>query len=254
MRKVEFKNFRNEILRGFVHEPRKIKGAVILLHGFPGNCKSLKTLARWLKFAGFLTLRFDFSGTRLSEGNFEDKLMSKEVKEIKSSVDFLSSNYKFKKLYLIGFSTGAIDLSLYAWKDKRIDRIVLSGGVADLVKCINYDFNKNQIKEFKEKGFIVYSRPGSWYHNKRLKRGFYEEFFKLNVKNSLHKLKKPILILHGSKDTTVPIENAKEIYDAANEPKKLMIIKGADHKFSKLRHKLKSFREIVKFFNNDKIK
>jgi fermentation-respiration switch protein FrsA (DUF1100 family) len=39
----------------------------------------------------------------------------------------------------------------------------------------------------------------------------------------------PLLILHGDRDEVVPIEQAKRLYAAANEPKQLYIIRGAHH-------------------------
>ena len=40
-----------------------------------------------------------------------------------------------------------------------------------------------------------------------------------------------VFITHGESDETVPIEQARTLFAAANQPKKLMIIPGADHNF-----------------------
>jgi len=39
----------------------------------------------------------------------------------------------------------------------------------------------------------------------------------------------PLLILHGDRDEVVPLEQAKRLYAAANEPKQLYVIRGAHH-------------------------
>jgi fermentation-respiration switch protein FrsA (DUF1100 family) len=39
----------------------------------------------------------------------------------------------------------------------------------------------------------------------------------------------PLLILHGDRDEVVPLEQARRLYAAANEPKQLYIIRGAHH-------------------------
>ena len=39
----------------------------------------------------------------------------------------------------------------------------------------------------------------------------------------------PVMILHGDMDDTVPIEIARRLYDAANEPKRFYTIEGAGH-------------------------
>jgi fermentation-respiration switch protein FrsA (DUF1100 family) len=39
----------------------------------------------------------------------------------------------------------------------------------------------------------------------------------------------PLLILHGDRDEVVPLEQAQRLYSAANEPKRLYVIRGAHH-------------------------
>ena len=39
----------------------------------------------------------------------------------------------------------------------------------------------------------------------------------------------PLLILHGDRDEVVPLEQAKRLYAAANEPKQLYVVRGAEH-------------------------
>ena len=250
---VEFKNSDGLTLRGFVYEPKKYDTAIVFLHGFPANCKYIvaSNMGNYLERLGYLFLCFDFNGTDTSDGKFEDKLMSKEVKDVKYAIDFLSKNYKFNKLIIIGHSTGAIDAALYSYKDKRVDKLILLGGVGNLKQAVRYDFSDEDVHDFKTKDYIIYKNKNHWTYNKKLKRSFYDEFFTLDVLGSLHKFKKPVLIIHGSKDESVPVEkDPQELYSAANEPKKLIIINGADHKFSKLRHGLKVLYYINKFIKN----
>ena len=253
MQKVEFKNKKGLTLKGFVHEPKKYNTAVVFLHGFPGDCGS-KTSSRGAKTfekLGYLVLRFDFSGTNKSDGKFEDKLMSEEVNDIKCAVNFLQKNYKYKKLILIGFSTGAIDAALYAHMDKRVNKVVLAGGVGKLNEAVRYDFTDEQVRDFWTKGYIIYKRKGHWTYKKRLKKSFYDEFFKLDVLGSLKKFKGAVLILHGEKDEAVPVnKDPHELYRAANQPKKLVILKGADHRFIKTEHWKKAVKEIERFIKS----
>ena len=43
------------------------------------------------------------------------------------------------------------------------------------------------------------------------------------------KIRVPLLILHGDRDEVVPLEQAKRLFAAANEPKELYVIRGAGH-------------------------
>ncbi|MEK6920549.1 MAG: alpha/beta hydrolase, partial [Nanoarchaeota archaeon] len=148
---------------------------------------------------------------------------------------------------LIGISTGAIDAALYAHSDKRITGVVLLSGLADLKRGVHYDFTEQQIALFQKKKYIVYNRPEKWYHGKKLKKAFYDEFFVLDIPRALKKYKKPLLIIHGSKDEGIPVLEAKDLYKVANEPKKLVVISGADHQFSSLFHGLQVLWHVVSF-------
>ena len=50
-----------------------------------------------------------------------------------------------------------------------------------------------------------------------------------NAKREVAKAKVPILFIHGSKDTFVPVNMCHEIYDCCASPKKKLIIEGAAH-------------------------
>jgi alpha/beta superfamily hydrolase len=260
MKKVSFKNGKGLTLRGYIYEPKSKNGiyetAIITLHGFPGSCESERVVktAELLEKKGFLVLRFDFSGTNNSDGEFADKLMSNEVEDIKFSIDFLQNNFKFKKLILHGHSTGATDASLYAYRDNRIDKLVLSGCIDRLDTSVHLDFTDLQVKDFWTKGYVTYKkRPGvkkSWLHNKKLNKSFYDEFFKLDIQSAIKKYKKQLLVIHGSRDEDVPIKKAIALYNFANKPKKLVILKGADHKFAKKKWLNEFVKEVDKFAKN----
>jgi fermentation-respiration switch protein FrsA (DUF1100 family) len=39
----------------------------------------------------------------------------------------------------------------------------------------------------------------------------------------------PLLLIHGDADTLVPVEHSRRLFEAANQPKRLLIVPGADH-------------------------
>ena len=252
---VTFRNHKGELLRGFVHVPPRYNSAqgvaIVFLHGFPGSM--FGTAARMLSVlgrAGFLCLRFEFSGTNTSEGKFEEKLMSKEVNEVGFAIDFLQNKYGFKELVLIGHSTGAIDAGLYAHTDKRITGLVLSGCTSDLLHAVRYDFSDVEVREFWRRGFIRYHRKNHWVDGKKLKKEFYDEFFTLDLPEALRKFRKPVLIVHGEKDEGVPVFNAREVYKMMRGRKKLMIVREADHSYSKRTYAGEVVSAVLKFIGS----
>ena len=39
----------------------------------------------------------------------------------------------------------------------------------------------------------------------------------------------PLLVIAGDRDRIVPFSHSREVFDAANEPKSLLVVRGADH-------------------------
>jgi fermentation-respiration switch protein FrsA (DUF1100 family) len=48
-------------------------------------------------------------------------------------------------------------------------------------------------------------------------------------REAIRKVDEPVLILHGTADTVVPVELGKRLFEAAGEPKRLVIVEGAQH-------------------------
>ena len=75
--------------------------------------------------------------------------------------------------------------------------------------------------------------------------------FRLNEKDSRKTLvnsKVPVLIVHGTDDNFVPCDMSRQAYAACREPKKLLLVNGAEHGTSFLVDKLDYVREVNKLF------
>jgi esterase/lipase len=53
-----------------------------------------------------------------------------------------------------------------------------------------------------------------------------------NVLAKTEKIEVPWLIVHGDADDVVPVDEGREIYGAAYEPKELVILEGVDHVYN----------------------
>ena len=47
--------------------------------------------------------------------------------------------------------------------------------------------------------------------------------------DKIGRVRAPVLIIHGDADTLIPPEEGRRLFDAANEPKRLEILRGVDH-------------------------
>ena len=89
---------------------------------------------------------------------------------------------------------------------------------------------EEQLKTSRETGYLEF---GS---GRRVRREFFEDIQGYDICEEVRKIHCPILIIHGSEDEVVPPENAVEIYENANEPKRLEMIEGGNHVFDDPEH------------------
>ncbi len=71
---------------------------------------------------------------------------------------------------------------------------------------------------------------------------------KHDVLREIKKARCPIQITSGSHDADVPLSTAKLLYKNANKPKKLNIIKGADHFFNLKNHRSRLIKSSLAWF------
>merc|ERR1711862_742549 len=56
------------------------------------------------------------------------------------------------------------------------------------------------------------------------------DFLGLDIRSAVQQSSSsPFLVIHGSGDMNVPLENGEELFEAAAEPKKMLVIKKANH-------------------------
>jgi fermentation-respiration switch protein FrsA (DUF1100 family) len=52
---------------------------------------------------------------------------------------------------------------------------------------------------------------------------------KFNLIERLPKIAVPILVIHGDRDSIIPLELGKAVFEAAPQPKEFYLVPGADH-------------------------
>jgi uncharacterized protein len=218
----EIKNQRGEKLDYTLHTPSKESNTIVVLgHGVTGNKDRpfVVALAEDLAEAGVHALRFSFSGNGASGGRFVDSNISKEVEDLGAVLDKLSSS----KIGYIGHSMGGAVGVLRAARDPRINFLVSLAGMV-------------HTKAFAEREFGTVT-PGQGFmwddSNCPLSEDYMNDMRKIDtVVNEAPKIKTPWLLVHGSEDDVVPVQDSRDIFAKANEPKKLIEIPGANHVFA----------------------
>ena len=210
----------------------KKKGTyVVFLHGFMSDLEGKKPRS-FLNFSkknnlGFLAL--EYSGHGKSSGKFTDGNISKWSKETSSLIKKI---IKKNDMILIGSSMGAwIALNQILKFKKQVKGFMGIGSAPEFLENLMWKkFSNKMKKEIIQNGII------------NLKHGDYEypisyQLIKDGRKNKIlhkkihHDLK--VVMVHGTKDTSVPIIYSKKVLKIFKSiKKKLVIIKNGDHSLS----------------------
>ena len=195
---------------------------VVICHGVTANKDRAwaLTLAAALTEAGHANLRFSFSGNGASEGDFEASTVTKEVEDLGAVLDVVSRDGQ--PLCVVGHSMGGAVGVLRAASDPRIDYLISLAGMVH-----THDFAQRKFGELTPGSDLMWEKPEC-----PLSSTFMEDMQAVDTVLPLAaKVQAPWLLVHGSADTVVPIEESREVAGKAGRST-LVELAGADHLFS----------------------
>lgn len=210
----------------------------------PGKNNSLKLLAESLAEAGIASLRFDKRGLGLSQsaGKAESELSFDDfIQDAESWLAFLKADKRFKRIGVAGHSQGSL-IGMQVALDKRVSAFAsiagpsLSIGETLMTQIKSNPYNPpNIIQEAQdivdtlEKGQLVEEVPS---YLKTIFRSSIQPFMiswmKYDPVDEINRLKMPILVINGSTDLQVSVEDAQRLH-ISNPKAKLVIIDGMNH-------------------------
>lgn len=194
---------------------------VVIGHGVTGNKDrpALIALAEGLAEAGISALRFSFSGNGESDGKFTASTITKEVADLGNVLDVLTDH----KICYVGHSMGGAVGVLRAANDERIEILVSLAGMVHTQAFADREFGDVT----PDQGFM-WDEPDC-----PLSKLYMDDMATINsVANHASKFGGPWLLVHGSEDDIVPIQDSIDVLQFANEPTELLELEGADHVFS----------------------
>ena len=157
---------------------------------------------------GFPVLRFNFRGTGLSHGEHDHGIG--EVEDVRTALDWLDREYHLPIVFA-GFSFGSAVGLRAACADDRVHAVI---GVGTPVSPVAADSEEPRVYTF----------------------------------DFLDNCRKPKLFVSGARDQFGPRAKLEIMVSSIPEPKKLVIIEGADHFFA---GRLKELREAIEMWLKD---
>ena len=229
MEKINLENSVGLNLVGDFYEADSDK-CIILCHGFTGDRHEwgrFDKTASELNKEGYNVLTFDFSGC----GESEDTpiTVEKEVEDLRSAIEFVRSK-GLEKIGVVGLSLGGLISARVA---DEINVLVLWSPVTN--KKENYLEALLSRTGFSMDGDVIIKnrREGGVFRKKIvISRQMAEDRKNINQKELLSKIKYPVLVIHGTEDESIPLDDSKKAMQYLQEGSKLEILEGADHVFS----------------------
>jgi uncharacterized protein len=244
---ISFLNYLGERLFGTHHRPdAPSEYGVVLGHCFTCTRHTgiLREAGARLTTAGFHVLRFDFSGNGQSEGVFIETSYSKYITEMEVAANFLKSQ-GVKWLGFAGHSMGAAVSVLAGARLSGIQAICAIAG-----RLIGMDpsriFSLDQRRQYQETGRLEFVSRG---RHLALDSRFLDDMLSHDMLAAVASLSIPLLIVHGSRDEIVPVDQAVKAQSINPGHSELVIIPGADHFFSQAEHRDFAARKIAEWFS-----
>ena len=223
---TEIRNAQGEKIDYTYHDGGEAATSTMLIgHGVTGNKDRahLVALAEGLAANGINALRFSFAGNGDSEGEFGECTITKEVGDLRAVID--AAEPEGGILYYAGHSMGGAVGVITAVQDGRLRGLVSLAGMVDCKKFAETEFGEEQ------SGFM-WEEEGC-----PLTETYMEDMRSIGtIVDKGGEVTIPWLLIHGTEDDVVLIQDSNDIFEKANEPKDLHVIGGADHSFNEPNH------------------
>ena len=219
---------------------------VIVCHGFKAfkDWGPFPAIGRYFAEAGFVSIVFNFSHNGIGKNfrkfsereKFSINTFSLELDDVAAILDGISTGridcpiIDKSKIGIAGHSRGGGIAIIKAQEDERIKAVAGWSTVSYFNR-----YTEGQRKRWREKGYVGLPsiNPESLF---RLRTDLLDDLEKngerLNIKRAVHDLRKPLLLIHGTNDIPVPIEEVKSLYDVSDKTlTDLILLDGIGHMY-----------------------
>ncbi len=224
------------------------KPVIIFCHGFKGfkDWGPFDLVADKFVEAGFVYVKFNFShnGTTVDHPvdfadleAFGNDNLSIEMDDLGVVIDWVCSGsfpvaqteVDTGKLYLMGHSRGGGISILKTKEDARVKKVCTWASVNEFSKY----WTDEELEKIKRDG-VVFVGNARTKQMMPIKWQMYENYFanlnRLFVPDAVKQMQVPFLIIHGTKDETIPVEAAIEMKEWNNKSE-LLLLENSNHNF-----------------------
>jgi len=228
------------VLRGWFFQAEDQNApAVIYAPATSRDQRSGLSLVQPLHEAGYHVLLFSYRGHGRSDGNrLGFTYGAEESKDVDAAVNFLYESKAIHRIGAIGHSAGAVSVIISAARNPHICAVVAAAPFASL----------EEVWETNRPALIPKQLLGLTMRFSELRKGYCR--CDVRPQDLIAKISpRPFLLVHGSDDKRITQEQALHLFNAAEEPKQMWLVEGANH--SEVRDPVldELIPEIIKFFD-----
>mgnify|MGYP002625925907 CR=1 FL=1 len=181
----------------------------LIIHGFTGNKdeRHLIAVSDAMNEMGIATLRADMYGHGCSDGSFRRHTLFKWIENALTLIDHIKKDPRFGDLYLCGHSQGGLTAALAAkMEEEKLKALILLSPAF----VIPEDARNGNLLGVR---FDTKDLPADC----KAKEGWIlgENYIRvarmIHVEESIRGFEKPVLVVHGDEDRSIPIEPVKKM-------------------------------------------
>jgi dienelactone hydrolase len=213
--------------------------AVALCHGFPGDERNTD-LAEEMAFKGMVFLIFYYRGAWESEGEYSFRWLEVSARDALRHLKGLPY-VDPDRVGVIGYSLGTLPavvtmgeglVKAGAFMSPFADYGMLAPDeVVDYAASVNFEAGRGKLNA---PSVESYRDDIVWVREER------------NILTLIKGVEVPVLFVVGSADKLLPPEHSEALYEAANEPKKRVVIEAANHLYSD--HRIPLIQTVMAWF------
>jgi pimeloyl-ACP methyl ester carboxylesterase len=221
---------------------------VILMHGIfsSKDYNPMPAIARGLAKAGIASIRFDFNGHGKSEGKLQEMTVEKEIADAMAVYQYVKTLPYVSKIGFLGHSQGGVIASMTAGRlaaqglEEPARMVLLAPGAVIKEACQAGTFFNARFDPANPPEYI------KCWGFKKLGYEYLTTTQLLDIYGTASAYKGPVLILHGTKDTIVPMWCSERYKDIYGEKANLSVVDGENHTINRRRGEV--VRQVVDFF------
>lgn len=214
---------------------------IVLCHGYFKSLAEPLDVGMELNAAGYNVLLFDFRACGQSGGRFTT-VGWKETWDVQAAVRYVGHRYGRRPVGVLGISMGAAAAIIAAAQSQEIAALVVDSSFADLEGVM-----RKKIPDFAPVRLLV---PFGWLSvliGELMAGGRLRRLRPVDYVG--HLSPRPVLFIHGERDSYIPHEQALELFEAAGEPKETWTAPGSDHAVGRLDHPEEYMARVLAFFD-----